>query len=164
MTSCLPNFIGFGKKMTENLFGKRKCKLEKKRRSRRRGYDSYEPDKPFVALLLLLFRPKFHRIRFQEQSANSLYSIPVVLERPRHYHSSQLYSTDFKLLGRFKALNRGKIPFLALTIARMTSSPIRLPHPLVFIPSYIIVIFQSIDPFSMGYGYLVNAYTRISDV
>ena len=42
MTSCLPNLIGFGKKMTENPFGKRKCKLERKRISRRRGLDSYD--------------------------------------------------------------------------------------------------------------------------
>ena len=124
MTSCLPNLISFGKKMAENLLGKRNCKLERKRKSRRRGFDSYEPVKPFVALLLLpfqtlllLFRPKFHRIRFLEQSANSLYSITMVPERPRHKQSSQLYSTDFKLLRRFQirmnALNRGKICLLA---------------------------------------------------
>ena len=123
MTSCLPNLIGFRKKMAENLLGKRNSKLERKRRSRRKGFDSYELVEPFVALLLLpfqtlllLFRPKFHRIRFLEQSANSLYSITMVPERPRHNQSSQLYSTDFKLLRRFQirmnALNRGKICLL----------------------------------------------------
>ena len=128
MTSCLPDLIGFGKKMAENLFGKRNCRLERKRRSRRRGFDSYELVKPFVVLLLLpfqtlllLFRPKFHRIRFLEQSANSLYSITMVPERPRHNQSSQLYSTDFKLLRRFQirmnALNQGKnSPLLSVKI------------------------------------------------
>ena len=56
MTSHVPNFIGYGKKMAENLFGKRNCKLERKRTSRTRGFRSYEPVEPFVALLLLPFQ------------------------------------------------------------------------------------------------------------